>query len=420
MVLDGQLAVTKRAGDQDVMLNSSEAGDVVGEISLLEKAPRTASVRATTEGRLLRIGQDAFEQVLISSPSAAVSILHTVIGRLRNTEAMLRQSEKMAALGKLAAGVAHELNNPAAAVRRAAEQLGDVLQEWGEATADLGALDLSPSQRKALADRSLALPAESPSDLDPIASGDLEESVQDWLEDRGVEGAWRLAPALVSSGWSADQLRTLAESFSEEQLPPIARWLAVGGSARSLVHELATGSGRISRIVGAIRSYSHLDEAPIKDVDIHRGLEDTLLILRHKLDGVQVDREYAEDLPAIEAYASELNQVWTNIIDNAIDAMGGRGELSLRTHAEDGRIVVEIEDTGSGIPDEIRQRVFEPFFTTKPPGAGTGLGLHIAYNIVVHRHGGQIEVDSVPGGTRFRVTLPSRRPAEDYAGGSDR
>ncbi|MFQ5945995.1 MAG: sensor histidine kinase [Anaerolineae bacterium] len=419
VVLDGELAVTKRAGEQDVMLNSCEAGDVIGEISLLEKAPRSASVRATTQGRLLKIGQPAFEQVLAASPSAALAILHTVMARLRNTEIMLHQSEKMAAMGKLAAGVAHELNNPAAAVRRAAEQLAETLQEWSEATSDLGALDLDPSQKEALSKLSGTPPGDPVRALDPLARGDLEDAVQGWLEARGVEDAWRLAPAIASAGWNEDRLSPMEEYFSKEQLAPIARWLAAGGSARALVQELATGSDRISGIVGAIKSYSHLDEAPIKNVDVHRGLEDTLVILRHKLDGVEVEREYSEDLPGIEAYASELNQVWTNIIDNAIDAMGGRGDLTLRTSAEDGRIVVEIEDTGPGISEEIRQRVFEPFFTTKPPGAGTGLGLHIAYNIVVHRHGGQIEVDSMPGGTRFRIKLPSRPPAEGDLGRSE-
>ena len=411
VVLDGQLAVTKRAGDQEVMLNSCEAGDVIGEISLLEDAPRSASVRATTKGRLLKIGQAAFEQVLASSPSAAVSILHTVMARLRNTEVMLHQSEKMAALGKLAAGVAHELNNPAAAVRRAAEQLMDALEAWSEAASDLGALGLTPSQRELLAELATARRYASGASLTPLARGDLEDALQSWLEARGVEDAWRLAPALVSAGWDEDGLQVVPENFTDDQLPAAARWLAAAGSARALVEELATGSERISGIVGAIKSYSRLDEAPIKDVDVHRGLEDTLVILRHKLDGVEVKREYAEDLPRIEAYASELNQVWTNIIDNAVDAMGGSGKLVVRTSAEDGRVVVEIEDTGPGIPEEIRQRVFEPFFTTKPPGSGTGLGLHIAYNIVVHRHGGQIAVDSTPGGTGFRVSLPSHPPA---------
>jgi signal transduction histidine kinase len=192
-------------------------------------------------------------------------------------------------------------------------------------------------------------------------------------------------------------------------LPVVLRWLSIGSNVYGLLGDAGVSLGRITAIVGAVKDYSYLDQAPIQDVDIHEGLENTLVILAHKIKGgIRIRREYAPNLPKIEAYASELNQVWTNIIDNAIDAMDGEGEIRLKTSAEDGEVIVEICDTGPGMPPEIQRRIFEPFFTTKPPGVGTGIGLHISYNIVVQRHAGRIEVDSQPGGTCFKVTLPTR------------
>jgi len=239
-----------------------------------------------------------------------------------------------------------------------------------------------------------------------LARGDRESDAQAWLEDRGIDRAWELAPTLVTFGWDADTLQSLADTFADDQLSVIAPWLGVGSSVYALLDEVGRSAERISEIVGAVKSYSFLDQAPVQDVDVHQGLDNTLVILRHKLkQGVRVRRDYDAGLPRIEAYGSELNQVWTNIIDNAIDAMQGQGELTIRTYADDGHVVVEIADSGPGIPPHIQSRIFEPFFTTKPPGVGTGLGLNIAYN-VVQRHMGRITVTSQPGETRFQVRLP--------------
>jgi signal transduction histidine kinase len=403
--------VSKRSGQQDVIIASCKPGEVLGEISLLEQAPRSASVRALTDSRLLKISQSSFEQLLSRSPSAAMSVLHTVTTRLRNTEAMLRQSEKMAGLGTLAAGLAHELNNPAAAVRRSTAQLRTALVEWQQLTAQLEGMNLELRQKEtlnALREKILAHTL-SPADLDPLTRSDQEGELQTWLEQQKVEQAWELAPTLLALDWDVPALEGLAALFSIEQFPAIVRWLGVGSSTYALLDEAAQGAERISEIVKAVKTYSYLDQAPIQEVDLHEGLENTLVILRHKLaQGTRVVREYAPDLPRIEAYASELNQVWTNIIDNAIDAMGGQGELVLRTYAKDGRVVVEISDNGPGIPPEIQSRIFEPFYTTKAPGVGTGLGLHIAYSIVAQKHQGQIRVTSRPGATCFQVTLPTQ------------
>jgi signal transduction histidine kinase len=410
VILDGSFSVTKRSGEEDVVLDGSETGGLIGEIAVLENAPRTASVRALEESHVLRIGQDAFRQFLSTSPSGAVALLHTVMRRLRNTEAMLMQHEKMAALGNMAAGLAHELNNPAAAIRRTTDQLGEALAGWQRASFAVSVCGLDTERRRRFDTLSTQLPASQASlipPLDPLARSDREGELQDWLEAVNVENAWELAPALVDAGWDRGRLAGALEGFAPSQAGAVAAWLASAGLVQGLLHELGVSAGRISEIVKAVKTYSYMDQGPVQRVDVHEGLEDTLIVLRHKLKGgVTVVREYAADLPSIEAHGGELNQVWTNIIDNAVDAMGGQGRLCLRTHAQEGAVVVEITDNGPGIPPDVQPRIFEPFFTTKGPGFGTGLGLHIARNIVVLQHGGHIRVRSRPGETTFEVTLP--------------
>ncbi len=407
VVLDGELEVSKRQSGQDVVLAVRRAGEFIGEMSLLEQAPRSASVRTLRESRLLMIDQAAFETLLSCSPSAHLTMLRTVTSRLRSTESMLLQSEKMAALGTLAAGLAHELNNPAAAIRRSAAQLSDTLAERERSATELGALtdtlqiEVVSTMQEAV--KRTAAPAPS----DPLSLSDQESKLQEWLEDHGVEQAWEFAPVLVSFGWRTDDLEQLSEHFSTAQFPVVVRWLAAGSSVYGLLEEVVKSAEEISEIVKAVKTYSYLDQAPIQEVDIRESLENTLVILRPKIKaGISITRDYADDVPRIEAYGSELNQVWTNMINNAIDAMHGQGELVLRIYTEDSEVAVEIIDNGPGIPLEVQPRIFEPFFTTKAPGAGTGLGLHIAYNIIVHKHHGHIQVASKPGETHFRVVLP--------------
>ena len=410
-ILDGELEITKHRDGKDVVLAARREGEFIGEMSLLEQAPRSASVRALRESRLLEISQAAFETLLSCSPSAHLTILHTVTSRLRSTESMLVQSEKMAALGTLAAGLAHELNNPAAAIRRSAAQLRDALSEWEQLATELADPSRIPLA-EALQDETAKRTAES-APYDPLFLSDQESYLQEWLENRGLEQAWEIAPMLVSSGWDRNGLERLAARFSGPQLSVVVRWLAARSSVYALLEEVGTSAGAISEIVKAVKTYSYLDQAPIQEVDLRESLENTLVILRSKLKaGISITREYADDVPRIEAYGSELNQVWTNIIDNAIDAMQGQGELRLRTYSLDDDAAVEITDNGPGIPPETRSRIFEPFFTTRAPGVGTGLGLHIAYNIVVHKHRGQIQVTSRPGQTCFRVVLPVRLDRE--------
>ncbi len=413
IVIEGELEITKKSDRQNIVIAIREPGEVIGEMALLDQAPRMATVRAIRASKLLKIRGETFQQLLSQNPSATLSILRTVSRRLRQNEALLRQSEKMAALGTLSAGLAHELNNPAAAVRRSVEQLSAELSRWTKASIDLDHCTLTPAQIRVINDLKAAIESRVKPDLalDPLSRSDRESDIQTWLEGLGLEDAWELAPILVSCNWELAALKNLVPSFDPETLILVLKWLTAGCAVYSLLDETSMGAERISEIVKSVKAYSYLDQAPVQQVDVHEGLENTLVILKHKTkDGIQIVRDYSPDLPQIEAYGSELNQVWTNIMDNAIDAMNGEGKLTLRTYlSKDECVTVEIEDNGPGIPKEIQQRIFEPFFTTKPPGLGTGLGLHIAYTIV-NKHHGQVRVQSQPGRTVFQATLPIQLP----------
>jgi signal transduction histidine kinase len=329
-------------------------------------------------------------------------------------EMMLRQSEKLATLGTLAAGVAHELNNPAAAARRAAEQLRDAFARLEEAHRLLDAARVPAAGRELLAtlDREARDRAVLPSDLNALERSDREAAVEEWLEERGVAEAWELAPALVGQGLDPAALDRLAVSLPGEALGAALGLAAAVFPVYALLHEIRQGSARVSEIVGALKSYSYVGQAPVQAVNLHEGLDNTLVILRNKLKaGINVRRDYGSDVPPVAAYGSELNQVWTNILDNAADAMGGKGEIAIRTRRQGDHAVVEIEDNGPGIPKEIQPKIFDPFFTTKGPGKGTGLGLSTSYAIVTGKHRGEIRVESRPGLTRFTVSLPIDLPA---------
>jgi signal transduction histidine kinase len=324
-------------------------------------------------------------------------------------EMMLRQSEKLATLGKLSAGIAHELNNPAAAALRGAQQMASALAALQQAQLHLVTSGLTTAQVEKLEEleKQARQKTNCPFDLDPLVCSDWEGELEDWLADQDIDNSWELAPNLVRLGYTRQDLEMLATQFKLSQQESLLTWLSNTYTLYILLEEIGQGAGRMAEIVRALKSYTYMDQAPIQSVDVHEGLDNTLVILRSRLRaGIRVHRQYAPDLPSVDAYGSELNQVWTNIIDNAITAMDGQGDLILRTYEEDDWIVVEIEDNGPGIPGDVLPKIFDPFFTTKPLGQGTGLGLHISYSTIVQKHQGQLDVHTEPGKTYFQVKLP--------------
>jgi signal transduction histidine kinase len=324
-------------------------------------------------------------------------------------EIMMRQSEKLATLGKLSAGVAHELNNPAAAAQRGAEHLSTSLFNLEKNQFNLGKMNLTDAQLEKLKalNQKIFEKSKQPTELNPLMRSDLENELELWFESKGINNSWELTSTLVNIGFSIEELSELAENFSSKKFPIIVLSLGSNFTAHNLTEEIRQSTGRITQIVKALKSYTYLDQAPNQSVDIHEGLDDTLVMLRSQIKkGIIVEREYSKDLPRIEAHGSELNQVWTNILDNAINAMNGNGKITLKTYTQNDWLVIEIKDSGPGISDEIQSKVFDPFFTTKPPGEGTGMGLNISHNIIVQKHKGEIKVKSKPGETCFQVKLP--------------
>ncbi|MDJ0923625.1 MAG: ATP-binding protein [Acidimicrobiia bacterium] len=408
VILEGEVEVVKASGAREVLLAVRQAGDVVGEMSLLDAAPRMATVRAKVDTTFLTIPKQQMDDLISSSATAARALFAVLLSRWRETDVRLRQSERMAQIGTLTAGLAHEMNNPAAAVQRGAGQLRVLLEHAGERYGEMRGSGIDPASDHRI--EGLFSDSREPVRLSGIARMDLEADLEAVLDDLGVGDAWQLGPPLAAAGVDGQELRGALSAFPAEAADLVVRALCAKVEADTLVAQIETGATRLSAIVGALKSYSYLDRAETQDVDIRQGLDDTLLILNHKLSEIEVRREYPDQPAAIRAYAAELNQVWTNLIDNAADALVSAGTrdptITVRVAARDETAVVEIEDNGPGIPDEIVGRVFDAFFTTKPPGSGTGLGLDVSYGIVVHRHRGDITVDSVPGRTTFRVELP--------------
>ncbi len=327
----------------------------------------------------------------------------------RKIETELRQTEKMAALGKLSAGLAHELNNPAAAAGRASGLLGEALVQLQSANVALARTGLDDGQWEAITEWHEALRARAVGaiPLTGLDASDREDELLSWLESRGVDDAWEIAPALVKAGVLNDDLDTISDLLPDGAVGKAAGWLARSLEAQDLTAEVALSSERISTLVNSVKSYSYMDQASVQTIDVHGGIEDTITILGFKLNqGVEVVRDYDSDLPKIETHASELNEVWTNLMDNAIGAMDGSGIITIKTYREGDKLTVEIGDNGPGIPESIQSKIFDPFFTTKDVGEGTGMGLDVVRRIVTQRCNGEIDFTSEPGNTVFRVRLP--------------
>jgi len=409
IIREGKLEILAASGGREVLIAVRHVGELIGEVALLQEAPRSATVRAHVDSMLLAIEKEHFDEVVDRSPSALKSMLRTILARLRETQAALYESERMAILGTLTAETVHDLNNPTAAVQRAAEQLGPEIEAQKLSQADLGELGLTKEQMGVLVQERTrgAEHASDPPELDALARSDREAELELWLENRGVDEAWEIAPTLVDRGFNESDLRLLGDHFEETQLPHVLSYLSGDFTVQHLIAEIRSAATSISNIIKAYKSYVYLDQAPVQDVDIHEGLDGTLLILGGKLkEGISVRKEYAPDLPKIMAYGSELNQVWTNLIKNAADALEGKGEIVIRTRPNNGWVVVEIQDNGPGVPPELREKIFETGFTTKSRDEGTGLGLSSSRKIVEERHRGEIKLTSEPGNTRFEIRLP--------------
>lgn len=407
VLLEGESRGQRERTIGDGRVYSANAPFVTGLLpySRLKEIPLT--MRAMTPATIAYLPASYFPEMLEHLPVLQPRLIAVMSDRIRESTRTDQQLEKLSALGKLSAGIAHELNNPSAAVRNAALNLKEVVRALRTAGLHLDKRGLSAEDRIFLAhiecDWSKDHP---PAALDSLERSDREETVGEWLEGRSVPHARQLAADLVDAGCDLETLKNLAARFDSETLSDVITRLTASFTLNRLVEQIESGTSRISDLVQAVKQYSYMDRSPEQEIDVHEGLESTLIMLHYRLKhGVDVVRDYDRSIPRICARGSELNQVWTNLIDNAIDAMDGRGELVLRTAAEFGGVLVEIRDNGPGIPREIRDRVFEPFFTTKPVGEGTGLGLDTVYRIV-HKHRGQVQVESEPGRTSFQVRLP--------------
>jgi signal transduction histidine kinase len=403
VVLEGEVGISRLDGAEEISLDTHGTGEFTGGLAVLTGKTSIHRARAVEPSRVLEIDSETFRRVAVELPDVADVFISGLARRMRYTQRAFRQQEKLAALGKLSAGLTHELNNPAAAARRASEELGGAVLG-----AQLGALEhdqrFSPYERDAL----LALQRETPAGsapLDPLALGDAEDELAAWLDERGVDEAWDLSPTLVAAGIGTNRLEVLANTLEKKSLAGGLGWLARTIELVGLADEIGTSVGRISELVGAMKDYTYMDRSTAGEVDVIAGLENTLTILGHKLKGVSVRREFEEGLPKIQGNGGEINQVWTNLLDNAAYAVDGRGNIIVEASVEAEYVVVKIVDDGPGIPRGVQGHVFEPFYTTREVGAGTGLGLDIVRR-VVGAHGGEVSFRSKPGETRFTVRLP--------------
>jgi signal transduction histidine kinase len=354
----------------------------------------------------LRFPAALFPELVQKMPELAKRLVGLMADRIRETTRIEQQRDRLAALGKLSAGLAHELNNPASAAKRATSQLRDILKKIKNASLELGRRDLTSAQRAEIEKLETSFIQHDDPPLDALAISDLEEQLDSLLRSHGQTDLWQLAADLARKNIKPEVLESLFAALDAGTARAALVRIAASVEIAGLLNEIESSISRISDLVGAVKEYTYMDQAPVQNVDIVKSLETTLTILNHKLKrGVVVQRDYQRVPLLVNSFGSELNQVWTNLIDNAIDAMGGKGELRVRTYREDGCVVVEIGDNGPGVSPEVEPHIFEPFFTTKGVGEGTGLGLDTVQRIV-KKHRGSIHVDSKPGDTRFQVWLP--------------
>jgi len=405
ILLEGELQARGDFGGETFVITVN-AGQVTGRLPFSRMKAFTFGARALTDCRILRFRESKFHDLIQKMPELTERLVGMMTDRVRETTRREQQRDRLAALGKLSAGLAHELNNPASAAKRAASQLRQILQKIRDAAHELGRRELTPTQKAEIEklEGSIILHEDPPPDA--LAMADLEEQLDSLLRSHGQNDLWQLAAGLAHRNIHPDVLESLFAELDPGTARAALVRIAAVAEVYSLLDEIESSTARISDLVLAIKEYTYMDQAPVQNVDIVKSLESTLTILNHKLKrGVTVQREYQRVPLLVNSFGSELNQVWTNLIDNAIDAMGGKGELRVRTYRDDSCVVVEIGDNGPGISPEVQTHIFEPFFTTKGVGEGTGLGLDTVQRIV-KKHRGNIQVTSKPGETLFQVWLP--------------
>jgi signal transduction histidine kinase len=405
VILEGHLQGRGELGGE-VFVFDLEPGDVTGILPFSRMKTFTVGGRAETDSRALRFSASLFPELIQKMPVLTQRLVGLMSDRIREVTRLEQQQDRLASLGKLSAGLAHELNNPASAAKRAASQLRHMLKKIKDASVDLGKRDLTPAQKLEIEKLEASFTQSDVVPPDPLTMSDLEEQIDSLLRSHGQADLWMLAAGLARRNIKPEVVESLFANLDSGTARAALVRISASVEIASLVHEIESSTSRISDLVGAIKEYTHMDQAPVQNVDVVKSLETTLTILNHKLkQGVEVKRDY-QPLPLlVNSFGSELNQVWTNIIDNAIDAMHGKGELHIRTYRDSDCVVVEIGDNGPGIPEEVQPHIFEPFFTTKGVGEGTGLGLDTVQRIV-KKHRGSIQVSSKPGETRFQIWLP--------------
>jgi signal transduction histidine kinase len=413
VLLSGEMELERNVGGQRIRIATvSRPGTYGGGLQAFAGSGAASGYRATARAsqpsQFFRLPSSDLGRLLAEWSPVAKHLLDGYLQRLEGIEATVRERERLISLGRLAAGLAHEVNNPAAAALRSTADLREATHQLQDVVAWLATANLTAERLHGLLNLQRdALRAARPSPASGIDLANAEDELGTWLDAHAVDNAWGLATTLASVGLTEAWLDSAAAVLSDGELSPGLNWIAATLLATNLIDQVDDAVGRIAQLVAAVKEYSYMDRAPEQEVNVHDGIEKTLLVLGHKLrSGIQIVREYDQHLPAVRANGAELNQVWTNLIDNAIDAMEGQGQISIRTRQENNLVMVEIGDHGPGISPDLASRIFDPFFTTKQPGKGTGLGLDIVRRIVVDAHRGDISVESTPGDTRFVVRLP--------------
>jgi signal transduction histidine kinase len=417
VLLGGTMSMTRLVSGATVEITrSDQVGSYFGATQFLVDGTDqqyNTTVTAISDMTLLSVPAAEFSTQFKAWFPMATHLLSGMYVGWRNSDAVIGQRQRLQALGELSAGLTHELNNPAAAAVRATAALRERVAGMRNKLAMLAKKDINPGLLESLIEVQENLVKKVPDapKLTALQRTDLEDELTDWLDEHDIRQGWDMADTFVNAGMTVARLDEVAESVGEQFLEPALRWLGYALETELLMGEIEDSTTRVSTLVAAAKQYSQMDRAPFQWIDVHDGLDSTLVMLGAKLEHIEVVKDYDRSLPTIPAYAGELNQVWTNLVDNAISAMTGNGTLTLRTAQDNDCVLVEVGDTGSGVPEEIKQRIFEPFFTTKAVGEGTGLGLDISWRIVVNRHHGDLRLRSEPGNTVFQVRLPlTERP----------